>query len=80
MPKMRAKMKIHNIINQSPTSETLQLGAVCAAGYPADGSDEDNTFAKFTPSASMSIQINNPDLVGKFAVGQVYYLDFVPAD
>ena len=81
MPKMRAKMKVRNILNHSATSETLQLSAVCpAGGYPADGSDENNTFAKWTPRASLSIQITNPELVGQFAVGEEYYLDFVRAE
>lgn len=81
MATMRAKMKVHNVIPHGPSSETLQLSAVCpASGYPADGSDENNTFAKWTPNASLSIQITNPELVGKFPVGQSYYVDFTLAE
>ena len=49
-------------------------------GYPEDGSDEDNTFAKFTPSAELSISINNPALFGQHQVGQKWYADFSSAD
>lgn len=55
------------------------MHAVCASKYPEDGSDEDNTFAKFSPSANLSINIANPDLFGKFNVGDKFYVDFTPA-
>lgn len=48
-------------------------------GYPADGTDEDNSFALFTPSLDMNMQITNPALVGKFKVGDTFYVDFIPA-
>lgn len=75
---MRAKLKL-NRIEQHGSSETLHFNAVGKAGsYAEDGLDEDNTFAKFTPSASLSIQITNPALRGQYQVGQVYYVDFTP--
>ena len=45
-----------------------------------DGLDEDNTFAKFSPSVDLGITIANPALWGKFAVGDKFYLDFTPAE
>lgn len=78
MKTMRAKLKINRIEQHGP-SETLHFNAVASVkAYPADGSDEDNTFAKFTPSATLSIQITNPSLLGEFAVGESYYVDFTP--
>lgn len=59
--------------------ETLQMHAVSASKYPADGSDEDNTFAKFSPGASLSINIANPALWDQFKVGDKFYVDFTPA-
>jgi hypothetical protein len=56
------------------------MQAVCASKYPEDGLDEDNTFAKFSPSASFSITIANPALFGAFKVGEKYYLDFSKAE
>ena len=78
---MRAKMTI-NCIERYDTSpnEALHFNAVgLKASYPADGSDENNTFARFTPTAVLSIQIANPALLGKFEVGQSFYVDFSPA-
>lgn len=43
------------------------------------GSAEDNSFAKATPSADLTIRIDNPDLRGKVKPGQVFYLNFSEA-
>lgn len=78
MPTMRAKLNL-NRIEQSMSSERLYFNAVCAKSYPADGSDEDNTYAKFSPQAEFSITITNPALLGQFNVGEKYYVDFTQA-
>lgn len=75
---MRAKMKINSVLSFG-TGETLKLSAVAKNGYDSEGNDENNTYAKFTPSASLEITIMNPNLLGKFKVGEEYYLDFTPA-
>lgn len=76
-PSMRAKMRITNIVKNSETCETLSLCGVAKNGsYPSDGSDEDNTFAKYSPSVELKISITNPALVGKFTIDDTYYVDF----
>jgi len=76
---MRAKFKIISVTKHE-NSEVLKFGAVYKNGsYPADGSDEDNTFARFTPQAECTMTVNNPDLLGKFEPGQKFYVDFTPA-
>lgn len=62
------------------TMETLTMHAVSASKYPADGSDEDNTYAKWSPGANLSINIANPTLWDQFKVGDKFYMDFSPAD
>ena len=59
-------------------SETLKMHAVAASKYPEDGSDEDNTFAKWPPGADLSINIANPALWDKFKIGDMFYVDFTP--
>ena len=77
---MRAKLKIISIL-QREGHEILTLQAVGKSeGYPEDGSDENNTYATWTPTASLEITITNPALRGKFTPGQAYYVDFTPAD
>lgn len=48
--------------------------------YPENGSDEDNTYAKFTPSADFRMTVANPALFGAFKPEQVYYVDLTPAE
>ena len=77
MSVMRAKMKVDDVKSFDDGSEQLVFDAVCKSGsYPEDGSDEDNTFAMFTPSADLNMLVNNPALKGKFKVGQKFYVDF----
>jgi hypothetical protein len=83
---MRAKLQVGSVFahRNSETgevaSETLSFFGVSRSdGYPADGSDEDNTFAKWSPSVNLQIQITNPALFGKFEPGQKFYVDFSPA-
>lgn len=76
---MRAKMRVAEV-GVFSNSEQLRFSAVSKSdGYPSDGSDEDNTFARWTPFGELSLGITNPDLLGKFKVGDTFYLDFMPA-
>lgn len=79
---MRAKMKVIDTKkHEDYVQEDLTLAAVCkSAGYPADGSDENNTFAKWTPTADLKMSITNPALIGKFSVGQEFYVDFTEVE
>lgn len=82
---MRAKMTVSNVQLLANTAgqtiqENLTFNAVAKSGiYPADGSDEDNSYARWSPSAEFKITVANPALFGKFERGQKYYVDFTPA-
>lgn len=80
MTTMRAKMRVTNITTYEGSKAIgLTFNAVSKKeAYPADGYDEDNTYASWTPSAELKMQIANPNLLDKFAVGQEYYVDFSP--
>lgn len=79
MPTMRAKFQVGSV-EQFADSERVKFHAVAkSSAYPQDGSDEDNTYAKFSPSASCEILIANPALRGKFKAGDKFYVDFTPA-
>lgn len=81
MTKMRAKLQIANVTKHEGGNETIRLNAVAAKSYAeTDGLDEDNTYAKYSPSASLEIMIANPALHGKFEPGQRFYVDFTPAE
>lgn len=77
--KMRAKLRVSSVI-KGDGYEDLLLNAVAKSdAYPEDGSDENNSFARWTPSAELKMTVNNPDLFGQFTEGQEFYVDFTPA-
>ena len=87
MTTMRAKMQVSAVFpHRHPEtgetqSEMLHFCGVSKSGsYPADGSDEDNTFAKWTPSVNLQMLVTNPALFGKLEPGSKFYVDFTPAD
>lgn len=80
MTTMRAKLYVTSITRFSSQSEVLEFAAVCAKSYSGEGYDEDNTYAKFSPSATLKITIANPALLGKFNPGDRFYVDFTPVD
>jgi hypothetical protein len=92
MTTMRAKMQVGMVQEHmgwvDPTSgakpekvsETLNMHAVCKPTYADSEFDEDNTYARMSPGAALSIHIANPDLWGKFKVGDKFYVDFSPAE
>jgi len=79
---MRAKMQVISV-KQSETQLDLTMMAVgggkVESGYPTTGEDEDNTYARWTPTADLTMAIQNPDLFGRFHEGQKFYVDFTPA-
>lgn len=79
--RMRAKVRVIGIEPHGDPVITEKLTFAFPAkdgGYPADGSDEDQQFAKFSPGGSLSLTVANPALLGKFKGGDTFYLDFVP--
>ena len=82
---MRAKLRVGSVMTHQQegvtTSERLVFhGVPRNLPYPEDGSDENNTFAKFSPSVMLDIHIANPALLGKFAPGDTFYVDFTPTE
>jgi len=79
---MRAKMEVTGVKEildheEKKCSEDVSFRAVSRSeGYPDDGSDENNTFARFTPTADLQMTIANPALFGSLNVGDQFYVDF----
>lgn len=74
MKSMRAKLTIQSVTSVIGHTQILKL----QAQYDADNTPEDNTYSKFTPNAVLEMTISNPELVGTFAPGGKYYVDFTP--
>lgn len=80
MSTMRAKMSVTKV-ERVVGGDRVTFNAVCRSDkYPDDGSDEDNTYAKFSPQAELQIFIANPALLGVIEPGQKFYVDFEKAD
>ena len=82
MTTMRAKMIVRSVKKHGDPVYCVNLTFAAVAksdGYPADGSDENNTFARWTPSADLQMSVANPALFGAFEVGQQFYVDFTKA-
>jgi hypothetical protein len=78
---MRMKLQVLSVANHGGNYEQVEMSAVAKSdGYPADGSDEDNTFARWTPSATLKYTVNNPNLFGKLRPGMKLYADFEIAE
>lgn len=73
---MRAKLQVQSVEKPYEGAEEIKMAPVCDSPFGAEGQSEDNTFARYTPSGALSLTITNPDLVGKFKVGQTFYVDF----
>lgn len=73
-------MQVTKVEKPYEGAETVSFSAVCGKPFNAVGESEDNTFARWTPSGSLSLTIQNPNLLGKFAEGQKFYLDFSEAE
>jgi hypothetical protein len=84
MATMRAKLKVGSVTpyrdaEGATQSEQVTFHGVPKSGsYTADGTDEDNTFAKFSPSVMLQMTIANPALFGKLTPGDAFYVDFTP--
>lgn len=84
--RMRAKMVVSSVLpvfdaDKEKVGELVNFHAVARNTYAGtDGTDEDNTFARYSPSAHTAIHIANPALLGRFEPGQKFYVDFTPVD
>lgn len=82
--KMRAKVRVTGVQpyvdGEGKTSqEILTFHFPARDGpYPADGSDEDQQFARYSPVGALTLAVANPALLGKFKTGDTFYLDFIP--
>ena len=72
---MRAKMTVAEVTKPYEGAENVKMHAVCGA-TGTNGESEDNTYARYTPCATLDLTIANPALLGKIKPGMTFYLDF----
>jgi hypothetical protein len=76
---IRAKFRCHFETHKKwgPQEDQVTRTYEFMAVYDTD-TPENQRFAKATPSGSLTIQVDNPDV--HFEPGKFYYLDFTPAE
>ena len=74
--KARCKFRVGSVTrDEHMPAETVKLHTLYDENDP-----DDTKFAEATPWGSMEIGISNPNLVGHFEPGQVYYVDLIPVE
>ena len=71
--KIKAKMKCDQVAKNAYGQEQVELSVVI------DGSADNASFSKATPSGHTHLTIDNPDALGAFEPGKEYFVDFTPA-
>ena len=78
---VRAKF---NCISKTPDAEVGQVSFAAVfeskEGVEGNACPENAVFGKWTPSASLSMSIQNPAAFAQFEQGKAYYVDFTPAE
>ena len=69
MATMQAKLKVQYVVSAGD-SEVLIMAPVTT------GSEENKSFAKWTPWGKLELGISNPNLLGTFNPGDEYIVDF----
>jgi hypothetical protein len=70
MANMQAKLKVQYTTPTGDDSEVLVMSPV------TDDSEENKSFAKWTPWGKLELGISNPELVGTFYPGDEYVVTF----
>jgi hypothetical protein len=67
---VRAKFKVHSVTEREGGLKEVKLDAV------TNGSPENASFFKWTPSGSISLGTLSPAAAGEFSPGKEFYVDF----
>jgi hypothetical protein len=78
---LRLKMSVGSVksvadSNGNKSQEEIGLNAV----YSNEEGSANKQWSKWTPSASLTMTINNPDAFGKLLPGQFVFVDLIPCD
>ena len=77
MSDIRAKMII-NHVEEVSTGEWLRCNAISPpSAFDDGGTDLNNTYASSRPIAELELFISNKDMLGKYKVGDMFYVDLI---
>ena len=73
---VRAKFSVESVVLFAGDSKKVNLRAVANK----DGVPENKWFAKYTPSGTIEMTVDNPPASDQFQPGKVFYVDFTEAE
>ena len=77
---LRLKMSIASVKSScDQTGAKISEEVALQAAYGPEGSPNAQ-WSKWSPSAGLTMQINNPGAFGKVLPGQYYFVDLIPTD
>jgi hypothetical protein len=76
---MRAKFQVQEV-GYAIGGTKLSMCPVGASDYGPNGENEDNDFARYTPTGELRMFITNPEIKETFKPGDNFYIDFTRAD
>lgn len=80
MSVLRCKLRVTEVLHvKAEDGQTSQERITLQAVYGPVGS-ENAQWSKWTPSASFSININNPSAFGVLSTGHEFFVDFTPVE
>lgn len=79
MQTVKAKFAVNEVTNYMGGQKVSML-PVQNTQYGIDGENEDNQFARHTPSGEIRLQITNPALKDTFVPGKVFYVDMTSVE
>lgn len=69
---IRAKMQLESLVPQIWGGYKVVFRCI----YDGKKAPEDVSFAKATPAGICEMQVDNPEAIAQFKLGQYYYVDF----
>lgn len=73
---IRCKMIVQEKKNQQYSAGSKPI---CTVRLNAVTDDTNKTWAQYTPSGSVELQISNPEAYDAFKLGETYFVDFTVA-
>jgi hypothetical protein len=74
---VRAKFRVTSVSQRTSWNGTTHDTSEVTLSAVTD--DANKTWSKWTPGGELKMQINNPEALAAFKIGQAYFLDFSEA-
>lgn len=77
---VRAKFRVMERANRAGWSPDAKPTCFVRLAPVTASSEENKSWAKYTPSGSIEMNIDNPEAYDAFELGAEYYVDFTKAE